>query len=107
MDDREFVELADTCLDRAAEWLEEFDPEELDYSTADGSVTIEFADGAKFILSRQSATRQLWLAAGAQGHHFDYDQASGSWLDDKDGGELFETLAAAIGEQLGREVEVL
>ena len=45
MDDREFLKVADECLGRVAKWLEDFDPDEADYSTADGSVTIEFPDG--------------------------------------------------------------
>ena len=104
MDDQEFTRLSDSCLQRAAAWLEDFDPDELDYSTADGSVTVEFPDGTKFILSRQSATRQVWLAAAAHGHHFDYDPAQASWRDDKTGDELFATFAAAIAERLGHEV---
>jgi CyaY protein len=105
MDDREFNDRADACLKRAANWLEDFDPDEVDYTTADGSVTMEFADGAKFILSRQSATRQVWLAAGARGYHYSYDAAGDSWLDDKDRHELFAKLAEVMSEQLGRSVE--
>jgi len=104
MDEKEFMAAADECLRRVAGWLEEFDPDELDYTLADGSVTIEFGDGAKFIVSRQSATRQVWLAAGARGFHFNFDSASNKWRDDKDGGDLFAILAEVIGDQLGRPV---
>ncbi len=105
MDQREFIDNSDACLTRVAKWLDQFDPDELDYSTADGSVTIEFASGVKFILSRQSATRQVWLAAGARGYHFNYDPARDTWVDDKDGRELYPRLAEAISELLGRAVE--
>jgi CyaY protein len=104
VDEREFIAKSDACIDRVAKWLEDFDPDELDYSTADGSLTIEFADGGRFILSRQSATKQVWLAAGARGYHFDYDATRDTWLDDKDGGELHARLAEAISEHLGRDV---
>ena len=105
MDERDFITKSDACLTRVAKWLEELDPDEVDYSTADGSVTIEFPDGAKFILSRKSATRQVWLAAGAHGYHYDYDASRGTWIDDKDGHELFRRLAEAVSEQIGRPVE--
>ncbi len=105
MDEKEFMAAADECLGRVAGWLEEFDPDELDYTLADGSVTIEFKDGAKFIISRQSATRQVWLAAGSRGFHFNFDAGSKGWRDDKDGGELFAVLAEVIGDHLGRPVE--
>jgi CyaY protein len=105
MDEQGFLKTADACLARVAEWLEELDPDEIDYSTADGAVTIEFPDGMKFILSRQPATRQVWLAAGAHGWHFNFDPATEAWIDDKDGGDLFEKIAEAVSEQLGRAVE--
>ena len=35
MDDREFVAKSDACLSRVAKWLEDLDPDEVDYATAD------------------------------------------------------------------------
>jgi|SRR5580658_504350 CyaY protein len=105
MDDREFSARSDACLSRVAKWLEEFDPDDVDYSTADGSVTMEFPDGAKFILSRQSATKQVWLAAQSHGYHYSYDLAHDAWIDDKDRHDLYERLAEVIGEKIGHPVE--
>ncbi|HEY6395721.1 MAG TPA: iron donor protein CyaY [Candidatus Binataceae bacterium] len=105
MDDREFIQLSDQCLGRIAKWLEDLDPDEADYSTGDGVVTIEFPDGGRFILSRQSATRQIWLAADAHGWHYDWDAASVRWLDDKDGHELCQRLSEQISEKIGHPVE--
>ncbi len=105
MDEREFLAKADQCLQRVAKWLEDLDPDEVDYATADGSVTVEFPGGSRFILSRQSATRQMWLAAGAHGYHYDYDAALDSWVDDKDAHVLYARLAEAISAQIGHAVE--
>jgi len=105
MDDREFVAKSDACLTRVAKWLEAFDPDDVDYATSDGSVTLEFPDGAKFILSRQAATKQMWLAAGAHGYHYNYDAVRDTWIDDKDGHELYPRLAEAVSAQIGRAVE--
>ena len=105
MDDREFLKVADECLGKVAKWLEGFDPDEADYSAADGSVTIEFPEGGKFILSRQSATRQVWLAAEAHGWHYNFDPAAERWRDDRDGHDLYERLAQLVGERIGRSVE--
>ncbi len=104
MDEKEFISCSDACLSRVSKWLEDFDPDEVDYTTADGSVTIEFPDVSRFILSRQSATRQVWLAAGDHGHHYNYDSAVGAWTDDKDGHDLFSRLAEVISEKIGRRV---
>jgi iron donor protein CyaY len=105
MDDNEFRERSDACLNKVAKWLEDFDPDEVDFTTADGVVTIEFASGAKFILSRQSQMKQMWLAAGAHAFHYNWDSTRSTWLDDKDSHELFARLAESISEQLGHPVE--
>lgn len=107
MDDNEFRERSDAALSKVAKWLEDFDADEVDYTTGDGVVTIEFSSGAKFILSRQSQMKQLWLAAGARAFHYNWNGARSSWLDDKDGHELFPRLAEVISDQLGRQVDPL
>jgi iron donor protein CyaY len=107
MDDNEFRERSDDALSQVAKWLEKLDPDEVDYTTAEGVVTIEFDGGAKFILSRQSQMKQMWLAAGAHGFHYNWNAARSLWLDDKDGHELFPRLAETISEQLGHRVESL
>ena len=85
MDEREFIDRADDCLSRVARWLGDFDPDELDYSTADGVVTMEFADNARFILSRNIAMKQMWLAAVASGYHYNPDAEGAAWHDDRNG----------------------
>ena len=107
MDENEFRERSDACLNKVAKWLEDFDPDEVDFTTADGVVTIEFASGAKFILSRQSQMKQMWLAAGAHAFHYNWDPTRSTWLDDKDNHELFPRLAESISEQLGHPVDAI
>ena len=77
---------------------------ELDFEPADGVVKLIFADGTVFVLNRQTAADQMWLAAGARAWHYDYDDASGTWLDDKEGGELFARIGETVSKKLGREV---
>jgi CyaY protein len=74
-------------------------------TAGDGLVTVEFDDGARFVLNRQSAARQMWLAAGARAWHYGWDAAHGSWRDDRDGHELFARLGAVVGEKLGVPLE--
>jgi CyaY protein len=105
MDEKEFLSLADECLTTVADWLEDLDPDEVDYSKADGVVTMEFPDGARYILSRQAATNQIWLAAGARAFHYDYDVKSDQWKDDKDAHPLYPKLAEVVGEKIGQELQ--
>jgi CyaY protein len=105
MDPKEFVARTEACLSRVAKWLEDFDPDEVDYSAGDGALTMEFPDGGRFVLSRQSATSQVWLAAGAHGWHFNYDPAADLWTDDKDGHDLYARIAESLSEKLGRPIE--
>jgi CyaY protein len=107
MNDNEFRERSDATLTKVAKWLEDFDADEVDYTTGDGVVTIEFSSGAKFILSRQSQMKQLWLAAGARAFHYNWNAARSAWLDDKDNHELSARLPEVISEQLGHQVESL
>lgn len=105
MDRQEFQRRADECLEAVASWLEAFDPDEVDFAPTDGVVTLEFADGARYVLNRQTAAEQMWFAAGARAWHYGWDAETSSWRDDRDGHELFERVGTAVSDKLGRPVE--
>ena len=105
LDDARFRALSDACLAAHADWLASFDPDELDFRSADGVLTLEFGDGTRFVLNRQSATRQMWYAAGARAWHYDWDLARRTWHDDRDGHELAGNVARTVAEKLGRPIE--
>lgn len=102
MDSNQYLALVDAALERAASWLEEFDPDDVDFSTSDGVVTIEFPDRTRYVLNRQRAAEQIWFAAGAEAWHYNYDPATGNWLDAKSGHELFANMEARVAKKLGR-----
>jgi len=104
MESSEYLRLADACLGTVARWLEEFDPDEVDFSTGDGLLTVEFADGTRYVLNRQAATAQVWLAAGARAWHYRWDAGRQEWVDERDGHELFARIATVVGEKLGRSL---
>jgi iron donor protein CyaY len=104
MDQKEFLQWAYECLTAVAKWLETLDPDEVDYTTGDGVVTIEFPDGGEFILSRQAATSQIWFAADARAWHYNR-AASTRWVDDRDGHDLYGRLAEVVSECVGHPVE--
>jgi CyaY protein len=101
MDESQYIKLADEALEAAALWLEEFDPDEVDFSTTDGVVTLEFGDGTRYVLNRQRAASQMWFAAGAKAWHYNWDAASSTWLDMRDGHEMFGNIKACVAAKLG------
>jgi CyaY protein len=102
MDATGYLRAAEACLERVVRWLG--DEEDLDLTTGDGLVSIEFDDGARFVVNRQSAARQIWLAAGARAWHYDLDAASGAWRDDRDGHRLDDRLSELVSDKLGRRL---
>lgn len=104
--DLEFAKQADQFMERIMQALTEFDPDELDPDLAMGVLTMEFADGSKCIMNRQTAAHQIWLAVGVSAWHFAHDPASGAWLSTKTGDRLEDVLAAALTERLGRPVQL-
>ena len=106
MDRSTFLQLADEAIRRVEDWLEEFDPDEVDFSAADGVLKIQFAGGPTFVVNRQTAANQMWYAAGVRAWHYDYDDAKRAWLCDKDGHELFSRIGETVSERLGRPVAI-
>ena len=51
MDQNEYARAADACLAAITDWLA--DVEDLDLTTRDGLVQIEFDDGARYVVNRQ------------------------------------------------------
>jgi len=67
-----------------------------------GVLELEFDNGTKMIINRQSAAREIWVAAKSGGFHFRYD--GHRWVDTRDGGELFAALSRLVGAQSGGSV---
>ena len=67
-----------------------------------GVLELEFENGTRMIINRQSAARELWVAAKSGGFHFLYD--GHRWVDTRDGGELFAALSRLVGAQSGAAV---
>ena len=106
MDRSTFLQLADQAIRRVEDWLEEFDPDEVDFTAADGVLKIQFAGGPTFVVNRQTAANQMWYAAGVRAWHYDYDERTRAWLCDKDGHELFSRIGETVSERLGRPVAI-
>jgi CyaY protein len=103
MDESDFEARANAAL----EALERaFEQAELDFERkGDGVLEIEFDDGAKIIVNRHGAAREIWVAARSGGFHFRWDGSA--WRDTRNGTELFDALSELIAGQLGRGFRLL
>ncbi|MEX2365990.1 MAG: iron donor protein CyaY, partial [Pseudohongiellaceae bacterium] len=79
---------------------------DLDYESVNDILTLTFADGSAVIVTKQTVTRQLWLAARSGGFHFDYDTASAQWRRTGDGQPFTGVLRQVCLEQGAVELEL-
>jgi CyaY protein len=75
-----------------------------------GILTIEFPDGAKYIVNSHRAARQIWMAADRNAWHFDPEYGApgtrSRWIAKKSNEELRATLAGAISRKIGRAIDL-
>lgn len=105
MDDKRYHEVADAALRRIENMLEDVDAEDVDVERAGDVVTLTFRSGKKAVVNTQRPTRQIWLAANARAWHFDFDETTSRWLDDKGKSvELLAKVADIVKESSGLDV---
>lgn len=106
MNESEFNVLAEETMSIIEESIEQSGAD-IDYDTISDILTLEFDNGTKIIINKQTPLSQLWVAARSGGFHFDYDPASQNWrLDSDPGQELFQCLSHYCSEQAGETVEL-
>ena len=83
MTEAEFLALYQQTLRRLEEIVEAAindDDAAIDYESGNDMLTLSFSNKSVAIISRQSAIRQLWLAARSGGFHFDYNSSRKTWV---------------------------
>lgn len=104
MTETEFNQRVDATL-MQIEGAVEASGADIEYETASGILTLEFADGSKIIINRQGATQELWVAAKAGGFH--YRWVDGAWRNTRDGSELLAALSGYVSQQAGEPVSLV
>lgn len=100
MTESEYIQLTDALFRHLEEELESAD---LDYELAPGGILeIEFDNGSKIIVNRQTPLREIWLAAKSGGFHYRWQD--GAWRDTRSGDELYAALSGMASGQAGRPV---
>src|SRR5690349_15381921 len=99
MDESRYQRLADDTFQKLESMLENVDADEVDVERSGDVLTLTFRDKKKAVINTQRPTRQIWVAANARAWHFDWDDTSQRWLDDKGQGiELFDRVGAIVKE---------
>ena len=102
MTEADFHQQLDELFDRlemAVEEAADGADTEVDCDQANGVLTITFADESQIILSRQSASRQLWLAARAGGFHFVLGDDATTWVCTRSGASFTQLLGESLSGQ--------
>ena len=94
-----FERVADDALRALERALADVDSLEVDLQM--GVMTIEFTDGAKYIINSHRAAKQIWMAAERTAWHFDPVDQGQVWKAPKDGSELWSTVEAVLSRKLG------
>jgi CyaY protein len=102
MDEKEFGRRAAETLRKLDDALRDVDGVESDLAA--DILTLEFEDGAKFVVNSHSAAQQIWMSANMQAWHFAWDDAGQSWRDTRSKAELFSELGKLVSEKLAQAV---
>jgi CyaY protein len=105
MDEARYNQLTSAAFKRILAAADALDPDVLEADSTGDMVTLTARNREKCIVNTQRAVRQLWVAGKGQGIHFTYDDASGTWKDDKGRGlELFSFVAEVVNDISGVEL---
>jgi CyaY protein len=104
LSESEYDSLAQPELQRLIDSLDTLSNEELEAELASDILTIEFSDGARYVLNSHRAARQIWLSAERAAWHFDFLPARQAWVAAKTGDELWSTLTRLLSDKLGEPI---
>jgi CyaY protein len=108
MGETEFLELAESTLDKIETALDRLNDEDLidvECKRSGNVLEIEFIyNGSKIIVNSQAPMQEMWVAAKSGGFH--YKREGGKWVNTRDASELFAALSKLVSEQAGTQVKL-
>ncbi|MBZ4394992.1 iron donor protein CyaY [Myxococcus sp. AS-1-15] len=97
MDEARYNQLVAAVFKRMLAAADAIDPDVLEAESTGDMLTLTARSREKCIVNTQRAVKQIWVAGQGQGIHFSYDDATGTWQDDKGRGlELFRFVADVV-----------
>lgn len=108
LDEQEFRLRCDAALEALYRALTKAaETYEFDADLGAGTVTVEFDDPpAKFVVSPQTPTRQVWVSAHSKSFKLDWDAARGAFILPDSGQTLQELMTEQIGKRLGANLSL-
>jgi frataxin len=110
MDEGAFQVLADATLKELMARLDEALAEAADVDLSDGILTLELDSGAKYVINKQAANRQIWVASPVSGGwHFEHaggGNGAAQWRSTRDATTLAGLLEAELGRTAGSELRL-
>jgi CyaY protein len=104
LSESDYDSLAQPELQRLIASLDAIANDDVEAELASDILTIEFSDGARYVLNSHRAARQIWLSAERSAWHFNFVPAERAWVAAKTGDELWATLTRLIADKLGETV---
>ncbi len=106
MNESQFNQLAEETMIAIEEAIEASDAD-IDYDNVADILTLEFANGSRIIINKQTPLSQIWVAAKSGGYHFDYDPDHQIWCLNGDINlDLFSQLNIYCSQQSGEQVKL-
>ncbi len=106
MEQSEFLTESKKIYDKIFSAFDEIDPDIAEVDNNLDNISITFSDGVKYIINRQSAVQQLWLATKTRGLHFNFEKKSKKWLCDKTQNELLDLLSTSISKRINQTIKL-
>ena len=103
----EYDALAFPELRALVQALDTVDAEGFEAELASDILTLEFADGTRYVVNSHRAARQIWMAAERLAWHFDWVPEKSQWIAAKSGDELWATLQKVVSTKLGRQLALV
>jgi len=103
LEESEFHSHADALLEVIESAVEAANGD-IDTDINAGILTLEFENGSKVIVNRQTPNREIWVAAKSGGFHFRF--IDGNWCDTRTSEPLQTLLSRVITEQSGAVMSI-
>lgn len=108
MDEQAFRKHSDEALEKLYRALAAAsDRHDFDADSNAGALGIEFEEPrAKFVISPNAPARQIWVSAHSKSFKLDWNADRQEFVLAGSGESLRDLVAAAIGQQLGEDIEL-